>query len=110
VKILFDHNVPAFLKQVLPHAQTAYEQGWQTLSNGDLLSAAEDAGFELLVTLDRGFATEHNMLGRTISIAIIRPKSQARTAMLDVTAELATQVKMIAPGSVTFWPTTDKNG
>ena len=35
---------------------TAQSKGWDTLNNGALLNAAEDAGFELLLTTD-AFAT-----------------------------------------------------
>ena len=31
---------------------TAYERGWSTLKNGDLIDAAEREGFEVLLTTD----------------------------------------------------------
>jgi len=31
----------------------AKDRGWDTLSNGDLLLAAEQAGFDMLVTADK---------------------------------------------------------
>ena len=44
--ILFDHGAPKGLALALPgHTViTAYARGWDTLSNGALLNAAEDAG------------------------------------------------------------------
>jgi hypothetical protein len=50
VKILFDQNMPAPLRHALVghDVATAYERGWHTLQNGELLSAAEAEGFELL--------------------------------------------------------------
>ena len=56
--ILFDHSTPAPLRAYLKeHAVTeARDRGWDRLSNGDLLDAAEAAGFEVLVTAARIFA------------------------------------------------------
>jgi predicted nuclease of predicted toxin-antitoxin system len=56
MRILLDHNTPAPLRYALPghQVETAYEQGWAELTNGELLSAAEAAGFDLLITTDKG--------------------------------------------------------
>lgn len=32
--------------------ETAFERGWSTLANGTLLQAAEDDGFEIMITTD----------------------------------------------------------
>jgi hypothetical protein len=55
VRILFDQGTPAPLRSHLPTHQvsTAFELHWGTLKNGDLLSEAETAGFEVLVTTDQ---------------------------------------------------------
>jgi len=56
MRILFDHNVPVPLLFHLSEHQveTAYEKGWAQLTNGVLLQTAEDAGFDLLITTDKG--------------------------------------------------------
>ena len=53
--ILFDQGTPVPLRPFLPGhtVKTAAEQGWSTLSNGDLLRAAEAAGFDVLLTTDK---------------------------------------------------------
>ena len=50
MKILFDQGVPAPLQRYLPlhDVSTAYEKGWSRLRNGNLLSAAEEEGFEVI--------------------------------------------------------------
>jgi hypothetical protein len=55
VLILFDHGTPKGLARALSgHTiHTAQSRGWDTLSNGALLNAAEEAGFGLLLTTDR---------------------------------------------------------
>jgi hypothetical protein len=52
MRVLFDHGTPAPLIPFLAgHAVTkAKDRGWDTLSNGDLLTVAEEAGFDLPLT------------------------------------------------------------
>jgi hypothetical protein len=54
--ILFDHGTPRGLAPFLTEHRvtTALAMGWDRLSNGQLLSAAEERGFELLMTTDPG--------------------------------------------------------
>ena len=61
--ILFDHGTPKGLAGALSgHAvHTAQARGWDTLSNGALLNAAEAAGFELLLTTDRRIRYQQNL-------------------------------------------------
>jgi len=51
VLILLDNNAPRGLIRALPeHTVTeARERGWATLKNGDLLTAAEAAGFDVFL-------------------------------------------------------------
>ena len=52
MQVLLDQGTPAPLRAFLLAHQvsTAYERGWSTLENGELLQAAELAGFLVLVT------------------------------------------------------------
>src|ERR1035438_3439739 len=49
----------------------AIERGWDRLSNGALLNAAEEAGFELLVTADKNMRYQQNLMGRKISVVAL---------------------------------------
>lgn len=71
--VLFDHGTPKGLAQALPgHTiHTAQSQGWDTLTNGALLKAAEDAGFELLLTTDRRIRHQQNLRGRSIALVVL---------------------------------------
>ena len=53
--VLFDHGTPKGLIGALPGhtVYTAQAKGWDTLSNGALLKAAEDVGVDVLLTTDR---------------------------------------------------------
>lgn len=50
--VLFDQGTPVPIRPFLVGhtVKTAAAQGWSTLSNGNLMNAAEGAGFEILVT------------------------------------------------------------
>src|ERR1017187_9165554 len=67
--ILFDHSVPAPLRGHLKkHAVTeAVERGWDRLSNGDLLTVAEAAGFDVLLTADNNLSYQQNLKERQIA-------------------------------------------
>jgi hypothetical protein len=53
--ILFDNGTPAPLRYALEgHVVVeAIGRGWDRLANGELIAAAEAAGFELLLTTDK---------------------------------------------------------
>jgi predicted nuclease of predicted toxin-antitoxin system len=73
MKILFDQNVPRKLRSLLPqhNVQTAGEMGWGEVSNGALLQAAEEAGFEVLVTADQNIAYQQNLAGRKLALIVL---------------------------------------
>ena len=65
MRVLFDQGTPTAIADFLVgHTiRTTRQQGWETLSNGDLLQAAEDAGFERDSFSDEGesnYAAEHS--------------------------------------------------
>jgi hypothetical protein len=64
--ILFDHVTPRGIARFLPgHTVTnARERGWDMLTNGDLLAAAERVGFDVLLTADKNMRYRQNRNGR----------------------------------------------
>ena len=51
--------------------QTTAERGWDTLENGELLKAAEAAGFDVLVTPDKNIRYQQNLTVRTIALIVL---------------------------------------
>ena len=45
--------------------------GWDTLSNGELLDVAEQAGMEILLTTDKNIRYQQNLTGRKIAIVVL---------------------------------------
>jgi uncharacterized protein (DUF433 family) len=73
VKILFDQGTPVPLRHSLAGHEviTAYERGWNSLKNGELLSAAEAAGFAAILTTDRNLRYQQNLSGRGLAIIVL---------------------------------------
>ena len=67
--ILFDHVTPAGIARFLNGhtVPKAKDQGWDRLGNGDLLTAAEDAGFDVFVTADKNIRFQQKLEGRRIA-------------------------------------------
>jgi hypothetical protein len=72
VRVLFDQGTPVPLRRTLKAhvVSTAYEMGWSTLENGDLLRAAESQ-FDVLVTTDQNLGYQQNMAGRRLAILVL---------------------------------------
>ena len=62
MRLLLDESLPRLLgEQLLGHeVRTVQSIGWAGVGNGELLRLAAEAGFEALVTPDRGFEFEQN--------------------------------------------------
>ena len=87
MKILFDQGTPVPLRRHLPKhsVATAYEVGWSGLSNGDLLSAAENAGYQILITTDQNLRYQQNLTERRIAVVVLRSTSWPRIRLhIDV--------------------------
>src|SRR5208282_6005898 len=71
--ILFDQATPVPIRPYLEghSVRTAAQQGWDRLRNGDLLIAAEEAGFDLLLTTDRDMRHQQNLAGRKIAVVVL---------------------------------------
>src|ERR687883_267197 len=80
MKLLFDQGTPIPLGNHLPKhtVETVYEKGWSILKNGDLLTQAESAGFEALITTDQNLRHQQNLIGRKISVVVLLTTSWPR--------------------------------
>ena len=80
MNVLFDQGTPVPLRNHFPlhHVSTAYELGWSTLKNGELLAAAESNGFEVFVTTDTNLAYQQNLSNREIAIVVLSTTSWPR--------------------------------
>ncbi|NVO04936.1 MAG: hypothetical protein HXX19_02780 [Rhodoferax sp.] len=99
MRVLFDQGTPVPLRQVLSghSVATAYELGWSTLKNGDLLRSAEENGFEVLVTTDSNLRYQQNLASRRIAVIVLSTISWPR--IRAASARVAAAVGAASTGS-----------
>jgi len=99
MRILFDQGTPEPLIPFLQgHTITkAKDAGWDRLVNGELLKAAETAGFEVLVTTDKNMVSQQNLKTRSIAIVVLG-NSQWLIVQRYV-RKIAASVNAATPGS-----------
>jgi predicted nuclease of predicted toxin-antitoxin system len=80
MRILFDQGTPVPLRRYLhPHSvDTADERRWGTLHNGDLLTAADNEGYDLIITTDQNLRYQQNLTTRRINILVLCTTSWPR--------------------------------
>ena len=73
MRILFDHGTPRSISRWLTGhiVVEATEKGWDRLSNGALLKAAEEDGFDLLLSTDKNIHYQQNLKDRRIAIVVL---------------------------------------
>jgi predicted nuclease of predicted toxin-antitoxin system len=102
MKVLLDECIPRRLKDSFPNheCQTVPEAGLAGKKNGQLLSLAESAAFELFLTMDKGVRYQQNLVGRNLAILIIRAKSNRLADLLPHIEACLSVMLVIQPGQV----------
>jgi hypothetical protein len=97
--ILFDNGTPAPLRHALPgHTVVeAIERGWDRLVNGELIAAAEEAGFDLLITTDKNMRYQQNLTNRKIAFVVLG--NQQWPLLRRYVDRVVTAVNEVTPGS-----------
>ena len=99
--ILFDHGTPRSISRwLLGHTVVeAVARGWDNLANGELLTVAEEAGFDLLLSTDKNIQYQQNLKGRRIAIVILG--NSQRPAVHRYIDRVVAAVNAAKPGSYT---------
>ena len=86
MRILFDQGTPVPLRRYLTEHEvaTAAEMDWSQLTNGELLAAATEAGFEVLVTTDQNLRYQQNLKSRKIAVVVLMSASWPRISKQTV--------------------------
>ena len=71
--------------------------GWDRLANGDLLSAAEAAGFDVVITGDQNLFYQQNNSRRSVSLVVVTDTKLK--AILTYDKEISEAVDRASPGS-----------
>lgn len=102
MRILIDECIDERFRNYLPghDCQTARYAGLSGLKNGDLLTAAEAANFDVFLTADQGIEYQQNLAGRRIAIIIFRTKSNPLRELLPYVPTCLTHIASIQPGQI----------
>lgn len=73
MKVLLDNCVDGRFAGDLADCEVVHARsvGWERLKNGELLRAAEEAGFDVLITVDKQMRHQQNLRGRQICLLTI---------------------------------------
>src|SRR5215467_2247403 len=102
MRILIDECIDERFRNSFPghDCQTSRYAGLAGLKNGDLLAAAEAAGFEVFLTVDQGIEYQQNLSGRNIAIIILRAKSNRLADLLRLVPASVSSIESIHPGQI----------
>ena len=102
MRLLLDECVSEVLRNYLAghECQTVRYAGFAGLENGQLLTAAEAAKFDVLLTVDRGFAYQQNLGHRKIAVIIFCGKSVLLEDLVPLMPVCLAHLESIEPGQV----------
>jgi hypothetical protein len=102
VRILVDECVDERLRHEFSDhdCQTARYAGFAGLKNGHLLSAAEKAGFEVLITVDQNIPYQQDLHHPNIAILILRAPTNRLLDLKQVTPAALKALTAIKPRQV----------
>lgn len=102
MRILIDECIDERFRNSLPghDCQTARYAGLAGLQNGELLIAAEAAGFDVFLTADQGIEYQQNLAARKIAIIIFRAKSNRLKDLLPLVSACLASIDSIQPGQI----------
>jgi predicted nuclease of predicted toxin-antitoxin system len=73
-RLLLDENLPKKLAKYFSaefEVMTVPDLGWQSKTNGELLSAMNEAGIEFLVTGDKNLSSQQNLAKYSVKVLVI---------------------------------------
>ena len=102
MRVLLDECIPRkFKNSLVGHdCSTVPEVGLAGKKNGELLFLAEQNGFEVFLTLDKGLQYQQNLAQRNIAIIVIRARSNRIGDLLPHAESCLEQIRSIRSGEV----------
>jgi len=109
VRILLDECLPLDFRHSFPshEAHTVQWAGLKGKKNGELLRAAEAAGYEVLLTVDQGIPRQQSPGERKLSIILIRSRTNQIEDLLPFAPAILQGLESIEPGQIVAIPTSD---
>ena len=99
MKVLLDECLPHDFRHSFPGYDT-HTTAWAGLkgkANGELLRAAEDAGYEVLLTVDQGIPHQQHPAGRKLAVLLIRSRTNQIEDLLPLVQTITDALRAILP-------------
>ena len=102
MRVLIDECLPRRIQNsLIGHVcQTVPLAGFAGKTNGELLTLAEQAGFEVLLTVDKGIQHQQNLICRKVAFLIVRARSNDIDDLLPHVPDCLAALRFIKPGEV----------
>jgi predicted nuclease of predicted toxin-antitoxin system len=102
VRVLLDEQLPRQLARFLTghDVHTVQQESWAGLTNGQLLDAAEAAGFTVLVTGDRNLQFQQNLANRLLGVIVLCGASNAIEDLLPLVPGAINAINVVRAGQV----------
>jgi predicted nuclease of predicted toxin-antitoxin system len=107
MKILLDECLPLDFRHSFPDAHTAQYAGLKGTKNGELLRAAEAAGYDVLLTVDQGLPRSHDLSGRKLAVILIRSRTNQLEDLLHLLEPILQALRTIRPGQAVVVPSAE---
>jgi len=78
--------------------QTCRYAGLSGLANGALLAAADQAGFEVLITVDQNMPYQQSLRGRAISLVVLRALTTNLDDLVTLLPDVLNALEVLRPG------------
>ncbi len=102
MKVLLDENLPHALRRLLKghDVSTVRFKRWDSLRNGSLLAAAKEEGFDVLLTMDGGFAHQQNPTLLPVAVVILSAPSNAMEDLVPLVPEMIAALDRLVPRTI----------
>lgn len=103
MKIILDESTPQKLRLLIDSRHivvTTWFQGWSGLKNGELLAAAESAGFDLFITADQELGYQQDLRSRKLAVLVLSTNNWSMVK--EQIAKITAAIDAVGPGSFAF--------
>lgn len=108
MRVLLDECLPLDFRHCFPShdAHTVQWAGLKGMKNGELLRAAEAAGYDVLLTADQGIPHQQRSAGRRLSVILIRSRTNQIDDLLPLVDAILQSLEIIQPGQTMAIPSS----
>ena len=101
MRVLLDECLPRRLAAEFGghEVRTVPQAGWASKSNGELLELA-DGRFNVFVTVDKGFVTQQNLSGRSLSVIALRAPSNRYDDLCPLMPDILRTLDRLGPSEL----------